>query len=117
MAWRGVETAFQTPLATGHGFQGWSDVIAATPAIGVRDLYLRAQATAPLFDRSLKITGEAHDFTSSNGDLAIGRETDLAAALPLDGHWSLEVKAAAFDGRRAGFADAVKTWVTLEYRF
>jgi len=113
----GEGAAFQTPLATGHGFQGWSDVIAATPVIGVRDLYLRGQRTTILLGKPLKVTAEVHDFTSSDGDLAIGREVDLAAALPIDRNWSLEVKSANFDGRRAGFPDTVKTWLTLEYRF
>ena len=49
---------FQPPLATLHGFQGWSDVIGATPADGVRDIYLRGHVVVPL-SRPMKISGEA----------------------------------------------------------
>lgn len=62
--------AFQTPLGSLHGFQGWSDVIGATPAKGVRDVFLRGAHT---FDfktsagkQSLKLSGEAHDFDTTS---------------------------------------------------
>ena len=35
-------SGFQTPLGSGHGFLGWSDVIAATPASGSRSVRARA---------------------------------------------------------------------------
>ncbi|HLF12977.1 MAG TPA: alginate export family protein, partial [Gammaproteobacteria bacterium] len=34
-------TAFQTPLATMHAFQGWADKFLTTPAAGIEDRYLK----------------------------------------------------------------------------
>ncbi len=110
-------SAFQTPLGSGHGFLGWSDVITATPASGVRDLFVRGQIGVPALGRRLKLTGEAHVFHDADGDVALGRELDLAAALPLDRRWSVEIKAARFDSEHAAYPDATKGWLSLEYRY
>jgi hypothetical protein len=110
-------TGFQTPLGSGHGFLGWSDVIAATPAFGVRDLFVRGQVGAPALGRTLRLTAEAHVFHDADGRLALGRELDVSAALPIGAHWAVEVKAAHFDGDHPAFGDADKGWLILEYRY
>jgi hypothetical protein len=110
-------SGFQTPLGTGHGFLGWSDVITTTPAFGVRDLFVRASATRPAFGRKLRLAAEAHVFHDADGDFRLGRELDLAASVPLDAHWSVELKAARFESDHAAFPDADKGWLTLEYRY
>jgi len=110
--------AFQTPLASGHGFQGWSDVIGTTPAFGVRDLFVRAEAAVDAgFDKPLKLKAEAHDFRDSAGDIRIGRELDLSVMQPFGARWSVELKAARFEGQRPGFPDTTKGWLILEYRY
>lgn len=110
-------SGFQTPLGTGHGFLGWSDVITTTPASGVRDLFLRGHVGVPAWGRTLRLTAEAHAFHDAEGDLELGRELDLSAALPIDSHWSVELKAARFEGDHPAFRDADKGWLTLEYRY
>ena len=110
-------SGFQTPLGTGHGFLGWSDVITTTPAFGVRDLFLRGHVAVPAWGRTLRLAGEAHAFHDADGDLELGRELDLSAALPIDAHWSIELKAAHFGGDHPAFGDADKGWLTLEYRY
>ena len=110
-------SGFQTPLGTGHGFLGWSDVITTTPAFGVRDLFLRGHVGVPAWGRTLRLTAEAHAFHDADGDLELGRELDLSAALPIDARWSIELKAAHFDGGHPAFGDADKGWLTLEYRY
>lgn len=110
-------SGFQTPLGTGHGFLGWSDVITTTPAFGVRDLFLRGHLGVPAWGRTLRLAAEAHVFHDADGDLELGRELDLSASLPLDARWSVELKAARFDGEHAAFGDADKAWLTLEYRY
>ncbi len=110
-------TGFQTPLGTGHGFLGWSDVITTTPAFGVRDLFLRGQVGVPAWGRTLRLTAEAHAFHDADGAFDLGRELDLSAALPIDAHWSVELKAAHFDGDHPAFGDADKGWLILEYRY
>lgn len=110
-------SGFQTPLGTGHGFLGWSDVITTTPAFGVRDLFLRGHVGVPAWGRTLRLTAEAHAFNDADGALDLGRELDLSIALPVDPHWSVELKAAHFDGDHPMFGDADKGWLTLEYRY
>ncbi|WP_332653937.1 alginate export family protein [Brevundimonas sp.] len=110
-------SGFQTPLGTGHGFLGWSDVITTTPAFGVRDLFLRGHVGVPAWGRTLRLTAEAHAFHDADGAFDLGRELDLSAALPIDAHWSVELKAAHFDGDHPAFGDADKGWLILEYRY
>lgn len=108
---------FQTPLGSGHGFLGWADVIAATPAFGVRDLFVRGQVSVPALGRTARLTAEVHAFHEADGAFDLGRELDLSAAVPVDGHWSVELKAAHFDSDHPAFADADKGWLILEYRY
>lgn len=110
-------SGFQTPLGTGHGFLGWSDVITTTPAFGVRDLFLRGHVGVPAWGRTVRLTAEAHVFHDATGDFELGRELDLSAFLPIDGRWSVELKAAHFEGDHPAFGDADKGWLTLEYRY
>ncbi|MDI6624392.1 MAG: hypothetical protein QME55_06650 [Brevundimonas sp.] len=110
-------SGFQTPLGTGHGFLGWSDVITTTPAFGVRDLFLRGHVGVPAWGRTLRLSAEAHAFHDADGDVELGRELDLSATLPIDTHWSVELKAAHFEGDHPAFGDADKGWLTLEYRY
>ena len=110
-------SGFQTPLGTGHGFLGWSDVITTTPAFGVRDLFLRGHVGVPAWGRTLRLAAEAHVFHDAGGDFELGRELDLSAALPIDRRWSVELKAAHFEGEHPAFGDADKGWLILEYRY
>ncbi|MDP3803533.1 hypothetical protein [Brevundimonas sp.] len=110
-------SGFQTPLGTGHGFLGWSDVITTTPAFGVRDLFLRGHLGVPAWGRTLRLSAEAHFFHDADGDFDLGRELDLSVALPIDRHWSAELKAAHFEGEHPAFGDADKGWLILEYRY
>jgi hypothetical protein len=110
---------FQTPLASAHPFQGWSDVIVTTPGFGVRDIFLRGSTSLDkaIAGKTVKLTAEAHDFRDSGDRFGLGREFDLAASVPLTKQLTVEAKAAAFDGSRPGFADTTKVWFTLEYRY
>lgn len=107
---------FATPLATLHAFQGWADVFLTTPADGVRDLNATVSWTdeTPPFGRVLTLTARAHDFASDDGDTDFGGEVDLLANLRLDPRWSVEAKAAFFDGEDPRFADRNKIWLAVE---
>jgi hypothetical protein len=106
-------------LATLFAYQGWTDVFLATPPDGLRELNLRAGATVELGPKSLpvKLQVAAHDFTDDDGSRRYGREIDLLAGVPLTEFLSAEVRAAVFDGARAGFSDRHKVWLTLEARY
>jgi hypothetical protein len=107
---------FQTPLGTTHGFQGRSDVIGATPAAGIRDLYLRGAATLDL-GRPVKLTGELHDFRDEDGERRFGQELDAAATLALTKQVSMEAGAAWFASDGPTYPDATRAWLTLEYKY
>ena len=67
--------AFQTPLATGHAFNGWADVFLVTPATGLQDLYVFAQVTLPKVEMPLKVV--YHDFQADSGGADYGHEIDV----------------------------------------
>lgn len=107
--------SFQTPIATLHGFQGWADVIGATPPDGLRDVYLRGSRSFAAA-RPVKLTGELHDFRDDSGDHRIGREADAAVAVQLTRSMSVEAGAARFDSATPLYPDGTRGWLTLEFR-
>ena len=107
---------FQTPLGTTHGFQGRSDVIGATPADGISDLYLRAGVTLTLA-RTVRIAGELHDFRDADAERRLGREADVSAVVALSKPVTLEVGVARFDSAGPAYPDATRAWLTLDYRY
>ena len=82
--------AFQTPLATGHIFNGFADVFLVTPPTGLQDFYVDARYKAspksggPLsyFD-GLLLIAQYHEFRSAVQDLHYGSEFDFYAYAPL----------------------------------
>lgn len=92
-------------------------MITTTPAFGVRDAFLRGSLSRPAFGRTVKLTAEAHAFHDADGDFRLGRELDLSASVPVDAHWSIEVKGARFESDHVAFPDATKAWLSVEYRY
>lgn len=110
--------AFQTPLATLHKFQGAADAFLTTPAEGLRDIHLSAGTTMTgLLPRPLVLKAAVHDFASDDGGLDFGSELDLSAGLALTERFSLEAKAAIFDGGDDGPADRTKLWLTVSFAY
>ncbi|MFZ5671115.1 MAG: hypothetical protein ACOY4K_16625 [Pseudomonadota bacterium] len=110
---------FATPLATLHAFQGWADVFLATPRDGVRDLNLRAgwSFKAGPAATPIRLVAAVHDFSASGGSFDYGSEVDLLASAALTKAITAEIKAAAFEGDRPGYADRTKVWITFEYKY
>ncbi|MDZ7789153.1 MAG: alginate export family protein [Xanthomonadales bacterium] len=100
--------AFQTPLATLHAHNGWTDQFLSTPPNGLVDTYAAAGANFGRWSGLLKL----HDFRSERGSKNYGREFGLMAKRPLGAGLSVEIKAALFDGDD-GRADVSKMWLTL----
>lgn len=97
--------AFQTPLATGHVFNGFADVFLTTPALGLQDYYIDirykvANLAGPLsaFNGALLI-GQYHEFESAVGDLDYGSETDFYANVPLSDGFYAELKYANYQAK------------------
>lgn len=94
--------AFQTPLATGHMFQGWGDSFLLTPKEGMEDTYLsfggevfgvKLSGEYHWFDsdRNFKTAGDGAAFSSFTGN-RYGTELDLSAAYAYDKNWSAKVE-------------------------
>ncbi|NBB93323.1 MAG: alginate export family protein [Gammaproteobacteria bacterium] len=100
--------AFQTPLATLHAFNGWTDQFLATPADGLVDTYAAAGTKIGEWIGLLKL----HDFRSDRGSTDYGREYGVMLKRPLGAGLAFEFKGALFDGTH-GRPDVSKLWFTL----
>jgi hypothetical protein len=103
--------AFQTPLATGHAFNGWADRFLSTPVDGLRDRHLKLDG--PL--GALRYALAWHDFAADRGGADYGNELDAQLAWPFATGWNAMAKFAEY--RSDGFgADSRKFWLSIEYR-
>lgn len=104
--------AFQTPLATGHAFNGWADRFLVTPVNGLQDRYLKIDG--PL--GPLRYLAAWHEFRPERGRGDYGNELDLQLSWPFAEGWSAIAKYANY--RSDGFgSDLRKVWLSLEYRY
>ncbi|XOZ32345.1 alginate export family protein [Halomonadaceae bacterium KBTZ08] len=112
--------AFQTPLATLHAFNGFTDRFLSTPAAGLVDRY--ASLSGAL--NGVNLMAVYHQFESDEGSGDYGSEAALQATCSLNETYSLGVKYAAYDAdgfsQDAGKAfnrDADKGWVWVQASF
>ncbi len=108
----GAGKVFQTPLATGHAFNGWSDQFLATPADGLRDIY--ALVTGKVM--GVKLIGVYHEFDDDTSSTSYGKEYDFLAVKKFGEHYSLLAKYAYFDGDNGRF-DAQNFWLQAGVSF
>ena len=104
--------AFQTPLATLHAFNGWTDQFLVTPANGLEDLY----ATVGTSIQGVKLLGVYHAFFANEGDADYGTEWGLLATRKFADHYTLGVKYAAYEAEDFS-VDADKLWLWGEVTF
>lgn len=114
--------AFQTPLATGHAFQGATDVFLVTPARGIEDKYTKVKYKVnnidPMVDGTV-LSFMFHDFDSEAGHTNYGNEWDIKIARKFKtdyGTFSVAAEYAEFDAHNnngMGYVDINKTWLTL----
>lgn len=107
----GGRKGFSTPLATLHAFNGWADLFAATPARGLRDLYLSAAVALP---GGFPLKAVWHDFRADQDGAKFGREWNILLSHPLGKHVALAAKWAEFDGRPP-YADTTRFWLQCEF--
>lgn len=110
--------ALQTPLATLHAFNGWSDKFLVTPPNGLRDLYvdgtIRPFSSGFLQGSAFRIA--YHDFRSTRADIHYGSEWDAQFSVPLRPGWSVALKYADYDADRFA-TDTRKFWLTTQISF
>ena len=117
----GGRTAFRTPLATLHAFNGWADVFLNTPNNGLRDLYGFAQVTLP-YQIPVRFVYHKFDADSGNGDY--GQEFDVVVSRKFGKNWSALLKYAYYMGNDAAApalavanVDVQKLWAQIEFNF
>lgn len=111
-------TALQTPLATLHAFNGWTDRFLTTPAGGLRDLYADVQwRLGAVFTKApATLRLQAHDFNATHGGRSYGREAGAWLTVPVTQRVTTALKLSHYDAQ--GFADDMtKAWLSIEARF
>ncbi len=103
-------TSFQTPLATGHKFNGWADVFLTTPMDGLEDTYIYLGGDLPAGYKGKVVY---HWFDPEDGSRDFGEEFDAVIKKKLNDHATLLAKYAYYNGD-AAFADIVRFWLQIE---
>lgn len=114
---------FQTPLATKHKFNGWTDLFLNTPNAGLSDLYLNGSLT--LLQKG-KLGAEIHSYNSDIKSSHYGDEYGISFSHPVPmvkgltglAKYSL-YKADEVDvfSKAAGNIDTDKIWLQLDYKY
>ncbi len=105
--------AFQTPLATGHAFNGWADLFLTTPNTGLRDTYVALSAPIP---GGIKATVAYHKFEADSGGADYGDELDFVATYKINKNLGLIAKIALYDADTFG-VDTDKFSLQADYAF
>lgn len=115
--------AFQTPLATGHIFNGFADVFLITPPTGLQDFYIEAKYKVSAksgdpfsyFD-GLLVLAQYHEFRSAVRDLDYGSEFDFYAYVPFRNGIYAQLKYANYRADEF-FTDVEKVIFGLGYQY
>ena len=106
-------SAFRTPLATLHLFQGWADQLLLTPAAGVNDYSLRIAYTQSAW----RFQGRFHSFQAEDGPGDWGDELEFSGSRNFGERYTLLLKAAVFSASDPAFSDATKFWIQFQARY
>ncbi len=107
---------FQTPLATLHKFQGWTDKFLITPSTGVQDFYVKGKyniGDVGAFNGA-NFTAIYHDFSADTSGADYGSEIDLQ----LSAKWKklgLTLKFADYNADQFS-VDTQKVWLEVNFK-
>lgn len=112
--------AFQTPLATLHKFNGFTDQFLTTPPDGLQDLYLSLDAPLPGEGWLSDITIKAgyHQFWAERGGSHYGWEWNAGIFKKINtsyGSFNLGIQYASYDADEFK-SDTDKLWLTLQFK-
>jgi len=105
-------SAFQTPLATLHAFNGWADKFLTTPANGLVDNFLSVGTSLS----GIQYLAMYHDFQADHGSADYGRELDVQASKKLTPYLTLLLKYANYNAEDYA-RNTKKYWVMSEINF
>ncbi len=113
-------TAFSTPLATVHKFNGFADQFLATPAVGLEDVYGKvgyAKKNVGLF-ALLKAFAVYHDFSAKNASGDFGSEIDVVGIAKLKAldNVTFLAKYANFQSDDGFKTDKEVFWLQVEFK-
>lgn len=109
---RGVSGAFQTPLATLHAFNGWTDRFLSTPANGLVDAY--GTIAIPLENAKLVLV--YHEFYAEQTSSHYGREWSAAVSRTVFGPVLGMLKYSQYEAD-AFSVDIYKVWGSIGIKF
>lgn len=99
-------SAFRTPLATLHAFNGWADQFLSTPGSGLTDTWVGASGKLDAWSWKALY----HFLDSDTGSADFGDELDLSIGRKIGSNYSVLFKAAMFNADAASFVDVSKFW-------
>lgn len=105
---------FKTPLATLHAFNGWADLFLATPATGLRDTYVKANAT---LSGEIAVLAFFHKFEADRGGADFGTEFNLQLTRKFAKRFTATAKYADFRRDSAAFANVRKFWLQVDFAY
>jgi hypothetical protein len=113
-------SAFQTPLATGHKFNGFTDKFLTTPADGIQDLYLNLATRTPadFAVPGVVLKAAFHEFFNEENGSHYGSEWNFAAIKAVGtsyGKYVFILKYADYDGDEFG-TNTRKLWLSLNFK-
>lgn len=104
-------SAFQTPLATLHAFQGFADLFLNTPNRGLRDSWFHISYP---FDK-VNLNLAWHEFKTDAGNDKYGTELNLTATYQFTNQVNAMFKLARYQADHFG-TDTNKAWFMLSYQ-
>jgi hypothetical protein len=115
------KTAFSTPLATLHAFNGWADKFLTTPTGGLCDASATFGYTAPGVGKAMIVYHAFETDKAMGGKSDLGSEWDLLYTNAIPGVKGLSglAKAAYYQGGDVvgNTKDVSKIWLQLGYKF
>lgn len=102
---------FQTPLATKHAFNGWTDQFLGTPANGLEDLYILATTKVA----GIKLLGVYHTYESNEGSFDYGDEFGFLAVKKFGKTYTAGLKYSSYSAD-TWKVDTDKLWIWGEAR-
>ncbi len=108
----GQNPAFQTPLATLHGFQGWADKFLTTPVAGIEDRYASVSGA----HGGVGWQAKWHDFAAEATGADYGTELDLSVSYKFAKRYEALAKFADYSADGL-FTDTRKFWLQVTATF
>lgn len=113
-------SAFQTPLATLHAFNGWADKFLTTPANGLEDIYASLSYKVPTgasWIKGTELVVAYHDFQAEHTSADYGTEWDASIQQTFYDRFTLGVKFADFNTDSASYQDTTKVIGTVQIKY